>query len=77
VPVEPLTPGAVIELGAALRKLGVRRFEWGDLAFDFEPSLAEELTEAAEGDADTLAPPADNAVSAAALRLANRGRSVA
>jgi len=74
VPVDPLTPNAVIELAGALRQLGIQRFQWGDLAFDFSPSLADELGEAVH---DTLPPIPDNAVASAALRLANRGRSVA
>lgn len=74
MPVEPLTPLALIELVGALSKLGVQRFQWGDLAVDFGSPLAVELGEAG----DTLLPPApDNAVASAALRLANRGRSVA
>jgi hypothetical protein len=64
----------VLELVGALSKLGVQRFQWGDLAFDFGSAAADELGEAI----DTLLPPApDNEVSRAALRLANRGRSVA
>ena len=74
MPVEPLSTSGVIELAGALRQLGVSRFQWGDLAFDFSPSLAEELGEAVH---DTLPPIPDNAVASAALRLANRGRSVA
>jgi hypothetical protein len=74
VPVEPLTPNAVLELVEALSRLGVQRFQWGDLAFDFGSSLAAEQGEAAR---DTLPPIPDNAVANAALRLANRGRPAA
>jgi hypothetical protein len=74
VPVEPLTPPAVIELVGALSKLGVQRFQWGDLAFDFGAApAADELGEAH----DTLPPAPDNEVARAALRLANRGRTMA
>ena len=69
-----MSTSGVIELAGALRQLGVSRFQWGDLAFDFAPSLAEELGEAVH---DTLPPIPDNAVASAALRLANRARSVA